>query len=480
MSLRADIYDNALAAIFMINAGRLDIAKKICDTFVLLVSLDQIGDGRLRAAYSVNNPINREFVNNQYITYGPNVVDTSITTGSMAYLVIALTRFYVHTKDYKYLKTAIKVASHINNNLKYDSEYGGFTGGYTQSSLTDVPLTWRSVEHNIAVWGAARMLFGLTSDVTWSDMMTSSQTYVQKCFNSNEGVYNVGSQPSVPPVDTDKTDFITADAQTLSALSGIDQDDTRRKSSLDYVMNNLFKTESQVDDVTGNTINYDGILYSNQGSSIQFEQVAIAAMAYQSMGQQLSSTDSDTSNKYLDMAKKLTLSILNNQQYALNGDGQGIVVSINQNGAKVWNGDDLKGESWTYYPVLHTASSAWAGLAMYHVLMNDPFASPFSEYYKKDEITKFSTSVLATNTFTGYTTLVEDHSVYVIGTTSLVLTCVVAFFFVLGFVLMAVVNVKLIRRYYRIVIGEEMEKNLQLDVVRGLRTPDTPVSPMST
>jgi len=463
----------------MINTGRLDIATKICDTFVLLVSLDQISDGRSRVAYSVINPINRDFVPNQYVTYAANVVDTSISTGSMAYMILALTRLYVHTKDYKYIKTAIKIATHINNNLAYESEWGGFTGGYTQSSLQDVPLTWRSVEHNINVWAAARMLYGITSDVTWSDMMKSAQKYVQNCFDANNGFYYAGSPPlQQPSDDVNKNLAVTADAQTLTALSGIDGDISRQPSSLNYVMNNLFRTEGQTDDVTGSSINYDGVLYSNQGSAIQFEQVAIAAMAYQAIGNQLSSSDSDTSRKYLDMAKKLTQSILNNQQYAVNGDGQGVVASVNPNGAQVWNGDDASGTSWTYYPVLHTASSAWSGLAIYNVLLGDEFASPFSEYYNKD-VTAYN-GVMATNSFTGYTTLVEDYNVYVIGTTSLVITCVVALFFVLGFLLMTIVNVRLIRKYYRIVIGEEMEKNLQLDVVRGLRTPETPVSPMST
>jgi hypothetical protein len=463
----------------LINSGKLSLAKKICDTFVLLVEFDYASDGRSRSAYNIDNPINRDYNPDITKTYGPAIVDNTVTTGSMAFMILALTRFYVHSNDYKYLRTAIKIANCIDNNFKYDSPWGGYSGGFTDTNGHDLPVTWRSIVHNINVFAATRMLYGLTGDATFQNMMNTSQTYVNNCYDNNKGFYYIGSPPVYPHADYLNTNLaIPADGQTWNSLSEADPDLNRKKRSLQYLLDTMYKTETQTDDVTGQSVQYDGVLYSDQGTNIQFEQIASAAMAFHQMGSILRYDDPGTADKFLNAAQNLVKSLLKNQQYAVNGDGQGIVASVNENGAKAWTGSNFDGTTWTYYPVQHTAASAWAGLALYYVMFDDEFANPYSEYYKKSVPGFYGYTVSsATNAIGNPPRQSQDPQSFAIGTTCLVVACVFAVLLFAGLVIMVGMNVRLVRKSYIILGGDDLASRGSVVITPGssMSTPATPV-----
>jgi hypothetical protein len=447
------------------------------------VEFDSASDGRARSAYSVDDPINRAYNPDITTTYAPNVVDNTVTTGSMAFMILALTRFYVHSNDYKYLRTAIKIARCIDANFQYDTAWSGYSGGFTDTNGQDLPVTWRAISHNADVFAAARMLFGLTGDAQWQGMMNRTTTYVKQLYDTQKGLYYMGSPPMWPHQDFILTTMaIPADGQTWNSLSEVDPDLERKKKSLQYVLDNLYKTETQIDDITGKAVSYDGILFSSQGSAIQFEQTASAAMAFHQIGSAIRFSDPDRSKKFLDTAQTLVKSLLSNQQYALNGDGHGIVAAVDPNGAKAWAGNDFDGTTFTFYPVQHTAASAWAGLALYYVMYDDQFANPYSEYYKKPVPNFFGATVsTATGAVGNPPRSNADPQSFAIGTTGLVITCVFAAILILGLVIMALLNLRLVKKNYMLLGGEEdmaNRKNVILSPLdRNIYSPNTPATP---
>jgi hypothetical protein len=357
----------------------MESAKRICDTLVLLVNLDKNGDGRTRSAYYHTNPIQRDYDGVTPITYGTRVSNNDVIAGNMAFQIIALGRWYHHTQDFKYLQAAIKIAKYIQANLKYDSAWGGFTAGVDYNSTTGVEtkLNWRSTEHNFDIYAAARLLYGLTNDDQWLTMMNQAKGFVNAMFEANSGYYYIGAADA-PGTDTPVSSCPTCDAQTWNYLSEADDDVDRKTKSLLWVLNNLQLTEYQQDPLSGQTIQYDGVQFSLGGTGIQSEQTAGTAMAFYAHGTRIAASDPTNSKLFLDAADKLLSTLLNMQTYAVRGDGHGIVAAVNPLGAKVWPGEESTGESWRYYPLLHTAASSWTGLALHFIRNKDAFANRMS------------------------------------------------------------------------------------------------------
>lgn len=200
-------------------------------------------------------------------------------------------------KTFKYLQAAIKIAKFIKANLKYDSAWGGFTAGIDYNSTTGVEtkLKWRSIEHNFDIFAAARLLYGLTNDDQWKDMMNQAKVFVSALYEANGGYYYIGAADSA---DSAVTSYPTCDAQTWNYLSEADDDVDRKTKSLLWVLNNLQLTEYQLDPLSGQTIQYDGVLFSSGGSGIQSEHTAAAAMAFYSHGKRIATSDPTNSKTF--------------------------------------------------------------------------------------------------------------------------------------------------------------------------------------
>lgn len=109
-------------------------------------------------------------------------------------------------------------------------------------------------------------------------------------------------------------------------------------------------------------------------------------MAFFKAGGAVFSSDSATAQTFYDAAGNLAYSITQAQRYAANGDSHGLVAAVGANGAKVWPGNEFTGGSWRYFPLLHTASSAWAGLTLRFVYFGDIYANPYADYSKNTNL----------------------------------------------------------------------------------------------
>ena len=169
--------------------NQIQSAKRICDTLVLITDLDKIGDGRSCAAYNQINPIFRDYNPDGPPNYYTSPVDNTIYTGNMAFIIISLGRLYLITKEYKYLKSASLIANFIHSNLQVDLPWAGFAGGFKWDGEKYVSISYRSTEHNIDVYAAARLLFGITNNPIFQNMMSAAQTFVLRMWNDEAKAY---------------------------------------------------------------------------------------------------------------------------------------------------------------------------------------------------------------------------------------------------------------------------------------------------
>ncbi|KAL0481602.1 hypothetical protein AKO1_012509 [Acrasis kona] len=463
---RADVHDNALAAmVFMLN-GQMSAAKRICDTFSLTIDLDTFADGRTRSAYYSSGPVARDYDAVTTLTYGSKVADNSVITSNMALQVLALCRFYVHTHDYKYLRSAIKVATFIKNNLSVNTPWGGFSDGYDVNG-TFVPS--RSTEANSAVFAAARLLYSLTSDASWKTMMDATSSFVSNMYQS-KGFYYSGTLDST---DNLKTSFPTASAQTSGLLSGADASD-RATKALNWILENLQVTEYQTDDISGNTIPYNGILYSSGGSGLMSEQTAMTAMAMHAQQKNLVGVDAISVASFKAAHEKFLNSLINMQKYALRSDGHGIVAAVNPGGSTTWP-SSAAADNYVYQPVLHTASSAWTALTLLYIRGNNEFANPYADY-SKSKASVYTPNMAVAKSKTADLTTNYDYTIeytFAIGASTVTLTMVIGFVVLIGFIMLAILNFKLYKKNRHVVA----EYHQEMEYFTRLQSPGTPLTP---
>jgi len=462
---RADVHDNALAAMVLMLNGKMDEARTICDTFVLMVNLDSNADGRTRTAYYANSPVQRDYDGSTILTYGANAIDQTVVTGNMAYQILALGRFYLHTHDYKYLQAAIKIATFIKNNLSVNTAWSGFSDGY---DVNGTFVSSRSTEGNAAVFAAARLLYGITGDAKWSQMMTSASVFVSNMYTSDQGFYYTGTADSS---DKWKTTFPTSSAQVWTLLSGADSTSTdRNTNALNWVLNNLQITEYQTDDITGNTIQYSGVLFSTGGSGLSSEQTASAALALSSQSYTILGKDKNSA-VFKAASEKFLTTLINMQTYALRGDGHGIVAAVNPSGSVTWP-SSAANDNTVYQPVLHVASSAWAALALYYIRSGNDFANPYADY-SKQSITLYTPNMAVSKSKTADLTTNYDYTIeytFSIGASTISLTMIIGFFVLIGFIVLSVLNIKLYLKNKEVV----KENAQEMEYFTRLQSPGTP------
>jgi len=363
LEYRGDTYDQALAALWFTERARLDYtggrvedgdrrlyrARRLLDCIILLRDYDPIPDGRLRMAYWANNLIT-----------GPttSIMDPSAGAGNIAWCGIAMTRFYVVAKEYgrldcairlRYKEAAKRLGDWILTHCTDDDRpcRCGFTGGYEGWGQTR--MTWKATEHNATICALASNLFELTGEKKWKDMAESARCFVRSMFHVLDpgtgygyyltGVMADGCTPNTCP--------IPADAQVWTALAGVDTLDRARQAMTWLVENLLLDCCPNPSDCCKG-VKWSKTCVEPEATGIVTEATGGAAMALSCQG----SATADCLYNCLHWVR-------------LNGappddcidDGIGVAVTP-------WPECAFSGyrDGW-YYPLLHVASSAWAGFA---------------------------------------------------------------------------------------------------------------------
>lgn len=379
---RADVYDSALALISFVEAGNLARAKELADGLRLVQATDPIGDGRLRTSYYANDllaPGNT----------GSSIDSPGATVGNLAWAGIALTRFYRAAVDAAfltqpqralYLDAARSIANWIVDHTERNDSFGGFSLGEDGSGN---PLFGtihaRSTEHNLDTYVLAKSLAFLEpNDPTWPIMADHARAFVQLMFDAAAGRYRTGTRDDGSGGIEINPTPIPADAQTWTALSGIDTT-ARRAVALRFVADTPLGETSAllVEDDIGDGRIYWGLRFSTGGDHLQAEETGGYAMAL-SVGSQedwLVPEGGEAGDKW-DVELATTLGNLDEIRLTAPGadpGGLGIVATPWPSGA--FSGFEGFGEPPTYSNLRHVASTVWPALAT-RVAASDPEANP--------------------------------------------------------------------------------------------------------
>lgn len=379
---RFDVYDNALAAIYFIQRGKMADAKKILDAFVYYLYPGNAIDyhyypyayvtqsGRhmtlMAAAYTDEKSAPGAYSDT------PGVADGAVDVGNHAFVGMAFARYAAKTGDSCFATVAHDIMSVISEEFKCDDAVGGFMG-------RGEPFVghYRSVEHNIDMFAFAKALGN-------THVMDQARKFTENMYGQNPrfpASYVVGTH------GTDKCDTrivtdtaISADGQMWNIAAGADTDLHHTQGAIDWSLRERDNPYSQVGffgsdvDQIGNHGQgagevYHGFRFSNMGNGIQWEITAsslIAMVKFKEENQGESwrvdnnhirskITDSrDSIKKLLDVYGSVPSSVLGGNHKS----------AAHQHFMDDFPGGSDTGLGWNYFRYPHLASTVWSGLAL--------------------------------------------------------------------------------------------------------------------
>ena len=221
-------YDNALAAMAFLSAGRGEEAARLLDAFVYAVEHDRYMPGRVRNAYAAGDITafpgwdgsarlpgwydadSGQWFEDRYQT-GSNVGNTS-------YVALALLQYDALYGSGKYLDTAAALMDWVIDNC---SDGGpGFTGGYDGwpegGAETTYVFTYKSIEHNIDAYAAFRQLYARTGERRFADAAGSALTLIRDMYDEEKRVFYTGT---LDDGATPSRDNLVLDAQVWACMA---------------------------------------------------------------------------------------------------------------------------------------------------------------------------------------------------------------------------------------------------------------------
>jgi hypothetical protein len=153
------LYDQALAIFAFTKAGDIQNAQKVLNALKSIQNLD----GSWYFSYYTN---------------GQNAAsDYAKYVGSNAWAVIAMCYYTYITADRQFIpmidKAASWLATYMDNNPQSPT-FGSLSGG----EKNNIPITWRSTEHNIASFAAFRYLHDITANVDYLNKANLIKRYL--------------------------------------------------------------------------------------------------------------------------------------------------------------------------------------------------------------------------------------------------------------------------------------------------------------
>ena len=159
---RYDVYDNALAAIYLAKRGKIDAARQILDAFItLLYPPHSIADITIDAKDGL--PSNRSIAllaagftdapTRAGMYAGAGVADGALDTGNNAWVGMAFAHFAAASGEACYADVARDILYALKFRASCDGKLGGFA-----SRFKPYPHFYRSTEHNIDMFALSTML----------------------------------------------------------------------------------------------------------------------------------------------------------------------------------------------------------------------------------------------------------------------------------------------------------------------------------
>lgn len=368
---RFDVYDNALAAIYLSKRGKVEEARGILDAFIALLyptgnvtpGLDY-GAGALlpsrrpltllAAGYTDAEARAGEY-------HGTGVADGAVDTGNNAWVGMAFVHFAAASGEVCYSLVAHDILAALVKATQCADELQGFG-----SRLPPFPQFYRSTEHNIDTFALSRMLgaAGATSQ-------RQAGAFVRGMWARVAGLnasYAVGTS-GMTQCDTGVPASPAAvDAQFWNLLADADPVPARKAASMSFAMQSMWATDT---DLIGNGRGagrgavLQGVRFTTGGNGIQWENTASAAMAM-SLFQRRFARDADPSLTDRIGAARDSLKHLLAVYGAVPASvlGGNIAAYLQNDHSSPYPGGSDTGIGWTYLRYPHAASTAWTGLLL--------------------------------------------------------------------------------------------------------------------
>ena len=224
----AFVYDNALAAMAFLSAGRQEEAEKLLDSFVYAVENDRYRSGRIRNAYASGditafpgwNGAARMpgWYDAESGTWYEDRYQTGSNVGNTSYVSLALLQYDAIYGNEKYVQTAATLMNWVIENC---SDGGaGFTGGYDGwpegGEETTYVFTYKSIEHNIDAYAAFRQLYARTGEQKFADAAESALALIRSMYDETQGLFYTGTEnDGITP----STGNIVLDAQVWACMA---------------------------------------------------------------------------------------------------------------------------------------------------------------------------------------------------------------------------------------------------------------------
>jgi len=402
---RHDVYDNALAAIYLTKRGKFSEAKGILDAFLTLM----YPEGHVANSYGPHETVSglrftllgasytgETAAAGDYWTPKTTAAGSFVDTGNNAWAGMAFARYAAATGDACYA-TAARDILHVLRGHRCEDEYGGFMG-----RLRPTNAHYRSIEHNIDMFSFARMLEA-TEDQESAMSFVRNMYFERNQYFHFDGAYVVGTKGDSRCDRRFNHGPLPADAQIWSAAAAVDPNVTRERTALAFAAHTPgdgctrhchnadvlgFGTwTTDVDRIGGNGgegvgDEYEGMRFANVGHGIQWEITASGIVAMARYKSAHGDADLDLTRQIgaaRDSVKRLL------RRYSA------VPASVRGGAIQQWRfrrpmadfpGGSDTGLGWTYLRYPHVASTVWTGLMLIQQDSEgapiDPEGNPFA------------------------------------------------------------------------------------------------------
>ena len=222
-------YDNALAAMAFMSAGRSGKAAEILDALVYAIEHDRYANGRIRNAYAAGNIT--PFPGSQAGARLPGWWDTGAqawyedryqvgsNVGNTSYAALALLHYAeAYKSSYRsnrYLEAASSIMDWVIAECSDSSD--GFTAGYDgwPENGNQIKFTYKSTEHNIDAYAAFTQLYKMTGVAKYKKAADSALAFVKSMYDEKKGLFYSGTNSDGSTNESN----IVLDAQVWAALA---------------------------------------------------------------------------------------------------------------------------------------------------------------------------------------------------------------------------------------------------------------------
>jgi hypothetical protein len=194
-------YDNALATIALVACDRIEDARRIGDAFHIAIQDDRkFKDGRIRNAYRAG-PVDEGPValpgwwdtSAKLWAEDPNQDGTA--TGNVAWVALALLTLEHATGNAQYLEDAVRLLGWIAEQPSGAPGPAGYPGGYHGFDDAQRKLTWKSTEHNVDTFAAARAADARLGTNQFAPLADTALGFLHSAFESRQGAFRLGTEP---------------------------------------------------------------------------------------------------------------------------------------------------------------------------------------------------------------------------------------------------------------------------------------------